>query len=236
VPDVALVNTTVTAEPKDYTLTGQQQVLLKAVRATINGSAAATAFVPTLQLLAPDGTVMWESATAASVAAGGSADVSWFPGLGGGTSPSEIDVFGARIEMHATQTVNNATNTDLTYDTVAFDTAGMANLGSDARKLTVVTSGLYLVCCERAWQVNGTNRRLIGLTQNNFYGSGGALIVDDARLAITGGGQTTNGFATLVSCTAGDFLATGANQDSGVNLTTGGGASEYFAAILIGAL
>lgn len=234
--DVALVNSSNIAAPKDYTLTGQQQILLKAVRATIDGSAAGSAFVPTLQLLAPDGTVMWESATAASVAAGGSADVSWFPGLGGGTSASELDVVGARIEMHGSQTVNNATNTDLTYDTVAFDTAGMVNLATDARKLNVVTGGLYLVCCERAWQVNPTNRRLVGLTQNSLYASGGTLIVDDARLAITGGGQTTNGFATIVSCVAGDFLASGANQDSGVNLTTGGGAPDYFAAILLGEL
>lgn len=78
-PDIAIVNTTVTSEPKDYTLTGTQELLLKSVRAVIDGSAAGSSFYPTLQLLAPDGTVMWQGIPFTTVAAGGSADVSWFP-------------------------------------------------------------------------------------------------------------------------------------------------------------
>lgn len=82
-PDGAIVIPDTAAAPKDYTLSGTQEIQLKSVRAVIDGSGAATAFLPTLQLLDPNGHVMWEGATSSTVAAGGSADVSWFPGLGG---------------------------------------------------------------------------------------------------------------------------------------------------------
>lgn len=87
-PDIAIVNSNVSVEPKDYTLTGNQELLLKSVRASIDGSGAGSAFLPTLQLLAPDGTVMFEAVTSATVAAGGSADVSWFPRVSSGTGSS----------------------------------------------------------------------------------------------------------------------------------------------------
>ena len=88
--DAAIIDTTVTAAPKDYLLPGTNELLLKAVRAAVDGSGTASAFVPALQLLAPDGTVMWTAITSASVAAAGSADVSWFPGLSGASSTSGV--------------------------------------------------------------------------------------------------------------------------------------------------
>jgi hypothetical protein len=80
VGDIAIVNSTVAAAPKDYTLSGTQELLLKAVSAVIDGSLSATDYVPMLQLLAPDGTVMWSSPTDQTVTVGSSANVSWFPG------------------------------------------------------------------------------------------------------------------------------------------------------------
>lgn len=85
-PDLPIVIPDTAVAPKDYTLSGTQELALKTVRALIDGSGAATAFLPTLQLLDPNGHVMWEGATTSTVAAGGSADVSWFPGLGGSGS------------------------------------------------------------------------------------------------------------------------------------------------------
>jgi hypothetical protein len=82
VPDLPIVIPDTAAVPKDYTLSGTQELALKTVRALIDGSGAGSAFLPTLQLLDPNGHVMWEGATSSTVAAGASADVSWFPGLG----------------------------------------------------------------------------------------------------------------------------------------------------------
>lgn len=82
--DDAIVNTTVVTGSKDYTLTGVQEMLVKAVRASIDGSGAAGQYIPTLQMLAPNGTVMWSAELASPVAAGVSVDMNWFPGAGGG--------------------------------------------------------------------------------------------------------------------------------------------------------
>lgn len=84
-PDVALRNSTTSGAPKDYPVPASQEVLLKAVIAHIDGSGAAGAFLPALQLLDPSGNVMW-TATQAAVAAGASAECSWFPHVGGGSS------------------------------------------------------------------------------------------------------------------------------------------------------
>jgi hypothetical protein len=91
-PDGAIVIPDTAAAPKDYTLSGAQEIALKSVRALIDGTGAGSAFLPTLQLLDPNGHVMWEGAAQSTVAAGGSADVSWFPGLGatGGATPPPV--------------------------------------------------------------------------------------------------------------------------------------------------
>jgi hypothetical protein len=95
-PDGAIVIPDTAAAPKDYTLSGAQEIALKSVRALIDGTGAGSAFLPTLQLLDPNGHVMWEGAAQSTVAAGGSADVSWFPvgaQLGGGDSGAVISAF-----------------------------------------------------------------------------------------------------------------------------------------------
>src|SRR5207248_1264776 len=83
------------AAPKDYQLSGRQELSPLAVRAEIDGTSAAGAFLPALQLIAPGGKVMWTAVTSSTVAAGASADVSWFPrvgegGGGGGTDPNAV--------------------------------------------------------------------------------------------------------------------------------------------------
>lgn len=64
--------------PLDYKLSGEQEFYLAAVRAIFDGTGAAGAFQPAVQLLSPAGTVMWQTEGTA-VLAGGSADASFFP-------------------------------------------------------------------------------------------------------------------------------------------------------------
>src|SRR5690242_16897012 len=90
-PDEVIRAPAIQSTPAGYKVPGAQEIIVKSVRALVDGSGAASAFLPTLQLVAPDGSVVWESATDTTVAAGGSADVSWFPGVKsatGGTGPS----------------------------------------------------------------------------------------------------------------------------------------------------
>lgn len=79
--DVAIVNRATVTAPKDYTLASNEELVLKAVRALVDGTGAGGSFIPVLQLVAPDGTVMWQGFPGVTLAAGGSADVSWFPAV-----------------------------------------------------------------------------------------------------------------------------------------------------------
>lgn len=242
-PDVAIVNTTVASAPKDYTLSGSQELLLKAVRAVVDGSGAGSAFLPCLELLAPDGTVMWQATPASSLAAGASADVSWFPRVTGSISAGNIAVKGARIQATSTQSIPDSSNTDLVYDTVLFDTDSMANLGADNRKLTVNTGGLYLVICETTWAPNDAGRRINVAVHNGFYSSG-SIPSQDSQASEgpavwtpqgAGMGRTQSSCSGLYLASAGDFFSSGAFQGSGVSINANGFANCFLAALLIGA-
>lgn len=105
-PDVSIVNQTVTAAPGDYIVPGAADLQPKAVRAAMDGSGAATSWLPALQLLDPAGHVMWTAVdTSSPVAAGGSADVSWFPDVshsGGATfGASWITIFDTAVSVNS---------------------------------------------------------------------------------------------------------------------------------------
>jgi hypothetical protein len=108
-PDGSIVIPDIHAAPKDYSLAGAQEIQLKSVRAVIDGSGAASAFLPTLQLLDPNQNVMWEGPAPSTVAAGGSADVSWFPGL---TTSSAAPFYGFGFGPRLFGSVTNPTNYD----------------------------------------------------------------------------------------------------------------------------
>lgn len=65
--------------PMDYVVPAVGELLPITVRATIDGSSASVAFYAALEIIAPSGRTMSISISE-SIAAGGSADVTWFPG------------------------------------------------------------------------------------------------------------------------------------------------------------
>lgn len=120
-PDVAIVNSTVGASPKDYVLTGSQELLMKAVEASIDGSGTTSSYQAVLQMLAPDGTVMWSAPTTTTVAAGESVVVSWFPdviGAGSGSSGGGLTV------SDGTTSVSGAGAIDFTSGATVTDGGG----------------------------------------------------------------------------------------------------------------
>lgn len=68
------------AAPLDYTVPGAQEILVKAAFASFDGSSSASAYRPAVRLIAPGNVVVGEWTTDSDVAAGASADVSFFPG------------------------------------------------------------------------------------------------------------------------------------------------------------
>jgi len=82
--DTSILQPAVHTVPDDYPITGTQQLAIRSISGAYDGSAAAT-FVPAVQILDGAGNIVGTYPLATTVAAGASADVSWFPGLGGGS-------------------------------------------------------------------------------------------------------------------------------------------------------
>lgn len=78
----------------DYKVPQGGELLPLTVRASIDGSGAAVPFYAVVQVISPSGRVMGSYITT-SIAAGASADVTWFPGvrLSGGTSTPNLNVY-----------------------------------------------------------------------------------------------------------------------------------------------
>jgi len=86
VADVALLASQAGEAPIGYQVPGAQEIILKSITASFDGTGASGDFVPVLQIVAPNGAVLASCPVATQVAAGGSADVSWFPRGGVATS------------------------------------------------------------------------------------------------------------------------------------------------------
>lgn len=67
--------------PLDYKIPKSLEVLPRSIKATFDGSGAGSSFLPTLQIIADSGDVVGSYPVDTAVAAGASADVSWFPGV-----------------------------------------------------------------------------------------------------------------------------------------------------------
>lgn len=173
--DVAIKNTAVVNAPSDYKIPGAQEILLKSVRATFNGTTSSAAYLPCLQLLSPDGTVEWTAFPSTSVAAGGSADVSWFPGgnvvpagsgaggTGGGNLPlsgvtagtygdaSHVGVFTVDAEGIITSATNAAVSSGGGFTKIFDQTLGApaGSIDTGAGGIPAGYSGLMCYCLAR---------------------------------------------------------------------------------------
>lgn len=84
--DVSILDKSVAAAPKAYTIAGALEIVLKSVTASFDGTSSATAYVPAVQIVDPSGFIVGTYTLGQSLPAGAAADVSWFPGIGGAAS------------------------------------------------------------------------------------------------------------------------------------------------------
>jgi hypothetical protein len=78
-PDTQIHPLGVEPAPADYPIPDTAELLLKSVRATFDGSGAAGPFVPLLRIISDAGSITDEIPQDVTVAAGASADATWFP-------------------------------------------------------------------------------------------------------------------------------------------------------------
>ena len=138
-PNVVLIARATEAAPKDYVVPAAQEIEPLVVRADVDGTGAAGSFEPTLQVLSPAGDVI-VSVPAATVAAGGSASVTWAPflGSGGGAGSAKTYVVEMRI-LGDNQPL--ATTIGLTFFTVPAEFDGLKLVGCAAATPAGVGTG-----------------------------------------------------------------------------------------------
>lgn len=141
---------TVTA-PADWTLPASLNLLLKNVYASYDGTGAAGSFQPCLQIVSDSGHTVGSYPCATTVAAGASADVTWFPvrgGTSGGSAPAGAAIAFAYIIGSATRVCNSGVNTLLTASAAHFYTNsptifGHGTDGSGNVGITIKSNGHY---------------------------------------------------------------------------------------------
>src|SRR5215469_811943 len=97
-PDQPLTRDGPVSVPQDYIVPNGGELIPLTVRATLDGTSAASPFYGVVQVVSPSGRVMF-SAISASIAAGGSADVTWFPGVDVDETTSLADFSGAALAL-----------------------------------------------------------------------------------------------------------------------------------------
>ena len=186
--DRAIVDRAVEAAPKDYLVAANVELALKAVGATFNGASAAGPFLPAVQLVAPDETVMFTAVPEEPVAAGGSAVVSWFPGggveeaaaSGGGSGGTVTNVSSPGATLSVGNPSGPAVTLDVAPSGVAAGTYGDA---LDVGQFTVDAEG-----------------RITAAAAVPIASGAGGGIVQVSKVALTSGDLTTSS-ATFVDAT-----------------------------------
>lgn len=214
--DIAIRASATANVPRDYTIPGAQEILPKSVSATMDGSAAATSWFPTLQVLDPGGHVMFSAECSSPVAAGASADVSWFRGLSQIPSSSAV-LPGTGVDRHVTsQVIANNSVANASFDTVLFDDLGWFNPGSPTL-ITVTLPGQYLCIYTNAWVYPAGSG--FPIQTGIGYNATSRVLVSE-QVAATGGTPNATSGAAVVNANAGDSFALFLYQASGGNMST----------------
>jgi hypothetical protein len=82
VPDTQIHPTGTLAVPADYVIPASAELLLKNAYAHFDGSGAAGSYLPLLRIISDAGSTVVEAVADTTIAAGASADASWFPRVG----------------------------------------------------------------------------------------------------------------------------------------------------------
>lgn len=118
----------------------------------------------------------------------------------------------ARITKAAAQSIPNNVLTASAFDTVTFDSAGMASLS--AVRLTAPVDAIYLAAGAVGWATNGTGVRLM-----NLYKPGGILIQSNV-VTPAASDPTRQNLSDTVFLKRGEYIEASVYQNSGGVLGT----------------
>lgn len=229
--DVAIRKTSVTSAPNNYLIPGAQEIVVRSVNASMDGTSAGVPWFPCLEILDPAGNVLMSAVATSSVAAGASADVSWFPGVSAaGTSGPDSDVLPwpagnpAHEVVDSTSWVNNFDGSGF-YTALALDinntgTVAVAGYQGDAFPFMIVGGParngdfpvLYLGD-GTVDPVGGGNAAGFGLSTNSSTHQSYATLFGNGRVALSTTDMINhNTSAALVQCLILNDNGSGAQQ------------------------
>lgn len=148
--DQQILVTGTAATPASHTIPGNGQIQPKAIFATYDGTSAVGTYKPALKIISDGGELVGIYPTDTSIAAGGSANVSWFPGVGGspsGVGPSSPGLMAVSVEVQGAQAITVGPNDQIVvWDATQFDTGTPTPFWSNANptRLTAPVDGYYL--------------------------------------------------------------------------------------------
>lgn len=186
--------------PAEWSLPGSIEILLKNVYAEFDGSGAAGSFQPTLEILTDSGHVLGSYNSDISVAAGGSADVTFFPHVGGAASsvtPTgtvswiHLHQIGITVPSGAGSTIIDFTGAAVyTNDTSTFTVVPGNGVTIHAVGFYVATvsvdwqGAIAMAPCEMTWNLEVLDN---GMFDQDYFGKPGFA----GGVAVT---QATQGF------------------------------------------
>ena len=147
--DVQRLVTGTAPAPAQFTVPGNGQIRPKSIFATFDGTGAAGAFTPALEIISDGGQTVGIYPTSSAVAAGGSADVSWFPSVSGGVTTilSSPGLMWASVQINGAQNITDSANGNVvTWNSAIFDSGTPTPFWSNAHptRMTAPVNGFYL--------------------------------------------------------------------------------------------
>ncbi len=202
--------------PAHFMIPGNGQMRPKAIFATYDGSGGAALYQPALKIISDAGKTVGIYPTDTTVAAGGSADVSWFPRVAGIPRSSAVLPGTSVSRLITSQTITNNATANIVFDTVLFDDLNWFN-PLDPSHITPSISGQFLCTYTNAWIYPGIGGFAIqtGITVTPPT----EVVVSEQISAVAGTPNATSG-PGIVNATAGESFALFLFQNSGVDQKT----------------
>ena len=130
---------------------------------------------------------------------------------------------GVGVRNAGTQSINDVTSTELTFNTEDWDTDAFHDTGSNTERLTVPAgkAGKYLIEASTWWASNSTGFRWMAIRKN------GAAFVARDQLDTGSGSQTSSTTKAVVDLVATDYITIEVYQNSGGALACGHASSTH---------
>ena len=217
VADVSILDQAVHAAPKQYKITGAQDIVLRSVTATFDGTSAASSWVPVVQIIDPSGFTAATYPLGSTLLVGATADVSWFPGLGGSGSTAALStMLMARVNIVGAQSITTGGNGQVVvWGEAPIDTGSPApffNIANPTR-LTAPVTGDYFVFANLEFDILNEQTNLGCYLFKNGHSDPNAFLYEfNSGPVLSASGVGSNSYTlqggqhNIWSLNAGDYL------------------------------